>query len=609
MQNLIAIKCKAKFVSNILWVLILLLCSLRTWGQSNNEPDIANANTDVNNVLLANVESESSYAHIEPVNMDSQAGIAIIFKGTSDLHYYAKPETAPAPQYKLTVEAKSNDFTFGEPVFPLWKKFKDMLGNEVEVFVGNFKVFIPILSTSSTDTTSGKIEVTISGLACTSKICLSPFEKTLNTNIKWSQRNTWANISFEKAPVIEQTKNQVRQTASTQSIWFALGLAFIAGLALNIMPCVWPVLPLIVMRIVSQSKKSRRISITLGLSFCIGILLFFVILAGANIALQLIYGTVLQWGDQFRNPIFVSVMALLLVLLSLFMFGVFSITVPSAISSKQSSGNGYLSAVGMGLLAAVLSTPCSFGILAAAFAWAQSQPLKLATIGIMSIGIGMALPYFILTSIPGMLNSLPKPGRWMEIFKQGIGFILLIIAVKMILALPEALLSGVLYFAVVLSFSAWMWGTWIDFNTKPAKKWLVRFTALALAFVAGWTFLSNHKSLINWQSYDASEIEKAIDANQPVLIKFTADWCFSCQVAEKTVYSRKDIADLIKKKNILAIKADTTEKEFPATKALQQVFNEPGVPVTILLTPGSSTPIKFPGILFADKLKQQLEQL
>ena len=601
-------KCKGTFFSGKLWIIILSVAALSAWAQDTADPNSSNPVIDTNNVLLASTGEQFSFAHIEPARMNSKLGIAVIFIGTSDLHFYAKSETAPMPQYRLTVKSLSNDFTFGEPNYPQWKMFLDPEGKNVEVYMGNFTIFVPILSAISPQTTAGQVNVKISGLACTSMLCLPPFDKSLTANIDWNERQNWTNISF--VTNTDVTESSLPIATSTQPIWVALSLALLAGLGLNIMPCVWPVLPLIVMRIVSQSKKSRCVSIALGLSFCLGILLFFAILAGASITLHLIYGTALQWGDQFRNPLFVSVMALLLVLLSLFMFGVFNITVPSVISSRQSSGKGYFSAIGMGLLAAVLSTPCSFGILAAAFAWAQSQPPKMSTIGIMSIGVGMALPYFVLTSIPGLLNRLPKPGRWMELFKQGVGFILLIIAVKLIVALPEARTSGVLYFAVVLAFCAWMWGTWITYNTKPFKKWLVRITALALAAVAGWTFLTpSSVELINWQNYDASTIQNAINNNRPVLIKFTADWCFSCQVVEKTVYSRKDIADLIKEKNILAIKADTTEKHVPATIALRDIYNEPGVPVTVLYIPDQKEPIKFRGILFADHLKQQLEQL
>jgi thiol:disulfide interchange protein DsbD len=376
------------------------------------------------------------------------------------------------------------------------------------------------------------------------------------------------------------------------------------------MPCVWPVLPLIVMRIVEQAKQDKGKSIAMGFTFCLGILLFFASLAGANIILQVFYGTVLQWGDQFRNPAFVAGMALLLVVLAQFCFGVFTIGVPSSIAGKSSLGKGYSGAVGMGFLAAILSTPCSFAILAAAFAWAQAQPLLLATVAIMVIGIGMAVPYAILTSMPGLLKRLPKAGRWMELFKQAIGFVLLVIAVKLIGALPQTRRTGVLYFAVVLGFCVWMWGGWVSYNTKLSRKWLIRIIAMALAAAAGWSFLrAPAGERISWQNYDTDLIETAKIEGRPVLIKFTADWCLSCQAVEKIVYSRKDVAKLIKEKGVLAIKADTTTKDLPATFALKNVYNEPGVPVSMLFMPGEKESVRWRGMSFADELKALLEKL
>ena len=560
-------------------------------------------------VELARYEKEFSSAHLEPARMGEKPGVAVIFEGTDDLHYYAKAETAPAAGFELKVEAKSDDFGFGEAVFPKWNIFVDSLGNKVEVYAGRFTVFVPIKTvrapTKTTVIEAGDIEVKISGIACTSMLCLPPFEKTLRTRINWSQRDSWNQISFETA------SDTGRPTAGPgYSAWFALGLALLAGLSLNIMPCVWPVLPLIVMRIVEQAKAGRRQSAALGLAFCLGILLFFACLAGANIILQLFYGTVLQWGDQFRNPAFVAGMALLLIVLALFMFGVFTVTVPSSIASKSGSGKGYPGAVGMGLLAAVLSTPCSFGILAAAFAWAQTQRLPLGTLAIMVIGVGMAVPYAILTSMPGLLNRLPKAGRWMELFKQAIGFVLLLIAVKLIAALPEVRRISVLYFAVVLGFCVWMWSGWVTYNTKRTRKWLARIIAVVLAVTAGWAFLpAPAEELIQWQKYDAAAIETANVEGRAVLIKFTADWCWNCEIIEKVVYRRKDIAKLIEEKGVLAIKADTTVADYPAAIALKNKYKEPGVPVTILYIPGKEEPVRLHKIFFTKKLKGLLKKL
>jgi thiol:disulfide interchange protein len=601
-----AVISKYRLLTVVLWTVCVFTAACCASGQNSIEPG-STINSDVTtSIELARSEKEFSSARLEPARLDDKAGLAVIFEGSDDLHYYARPETATAPGFELKIKAQSAAFEFGPAVFPQWKIFTDTFGKKVEVYVGNFNVFIPIKASKSPDIKTMEVEVKISGQVCTSQKCLLPFEKTLQTKIDWSGRSSWKNISSTETG-IDKPKT-IKEP--DYSIPFALALAFVAGLSLNIMPCVWPVLPLIVMRIVEQAKAGKKQSIAMGLAFCLGILLFFASLAVANIILQIFYGTVLQWGDQFRNPAFVTAMVLLLVVLALLMFGVVNITVPSSIASKSGSGKGYSGAVGTGFLAAILSTPCGFGILAVAFGWAQAQHWSLATVVIMAIGVGMAAPYAILTSMPGLLNRLPKAGRWMELFKQGIGFVLLIIAVKLIGALPQIYRTNVLYFAVVLGFCVWMWSGWVSYNTKAARKWLTRMVAIVLLFAAGWVFLPTPAGeQISWQDYDSTVINNALAEARPVLIKFTADWCLSCQAVDKVVYHRKDIAKLIKEKAVLPIKADTTAKDYPATLALKNKYNEPGVPVTILFIPGAEEPVKFHEIFFAGKLKELLQEL
>jgi thiol:disulfide interchange protein DsbD len=569
-------------------------------------------------VELARSEDEYSSVHVEPARMGTKPGLAVMFEGTEDLHYYAKPETAPS-EFELKITAKSERLDFEDAVFPKWSIFRDPLERDVEVYVGDFTVFVPIKMPTPT---IGKydVEVKISGIACTSMVCLPPFEKTLSITIGLGRADSWRQITLETGA----EDKGAALTGPSYPIWFAFGLAFLAGLSLNIMPCVWPVLPIIVMRIVEQGRQGKGVpqtrksafggprgrSLAMGLVFCLGILSFFAVLAAANIVLRLAYGTALQWGDPFRNPIVVLGMSLLLIVLALFMFGVFTITIPSSIAGKSGSGKGYAGAAAMGFLAAILSTPCSFGILAAAFAWAQVQRLPLATLTMLIIGVGMAVPYAILTSMPRLLGKLPRAGRWMDLFKQTVGFILLIIAAKLVMALPEARRAGVLYFSIVLAFSVWVWSTWVGYGTKPVRKWLVRTLAAVLAIGAGWFFLpASGSELIDWQDYDAEAIEAALERETPVLIKFTAGWCTSCEVVERIVYARKSIAKLIQAKGVLAVKADTTETHYPATIALKNVYKEPGVPVSLLFVPGAEEPVRWRSFGFADELQKALEQI
>jgi thiol:disulfide interchange protein len=594
-----------KFTTITLWVISILAANKLASPQPEN---ISDANTSNTSLELVRYQNEFSTARLEAARMRTHIGIAVIFEGTNDIHYYAKSETAPAPGFELKVEAKSDVFEFGKPIFPKWHIFIDSLDNKVEVYSGKFTIFIPMKAAGAPAETAvekqGDVEVKISGIACTELVCLPPFEKILRARIDISDK-LLKEISLETP----QEKTQTAKGAAYPA-WFALLLAFIAGLTLNIMPCVWPVLPLIVMQVVKHAAKTGSKTVVMGFTFCCGILLFFASLAGANIILKLFYATVLQWGDQFRNQVFLTGMVLLLVALAMSMFGVFSIILPPSIAGKPASGKGYFGAIGMGFLAAILSTPCGFGVLAASFGWAQAQNLPVATVAIMVIGLGMAAPYAILTSLPGLLNRLPKAGRWMELFKQGIGFVLLVIAVKLVSALPEARRMNVLYFSVALAFCIWMWSSWVGYNTKKLQKYLIRIAAVAIAIAAGWIFLSVPAGqLIDWQDYNADTIENALAEGRPVLIKFTAKWCLACQAAEKMVYSREDIVNLIEQKDVLAIKADTTEKNFPATIALRNVYNEPGVPVSILCTPGQKEPTRWHGFLFADQLEKSLSKL
>jgi len=588
----------------ICWVAcVLLFCSLGYPAQQDVNTAPHTIKVDVVTISL-----EKQFDAVKP---GAQSALAVHFQLEKDWHFYASAETAPGEMNLKVTPSAEKYITFSEPVFPAGEMYFDKAsGQKLEVFSDRFVVYLPF-SAAVKDVPQAvdvPVSVGIEGAVCTDIQCRVPNFGQLSTTIKISTDAPMTKPKFNVPP--PQAKPKTTGGAASFALWFALGLAFLAGLSLNIMPCVWPVLPIIVMRLVEQAKENKSKSVFMGFAFCFGILLFFAALAVANIILQVFYGTVLQWGDQYRNPAFVAAMSLLLIVLALFMFGIFSITLPSSLAGKSAAGRGYGGSVGMGFLAAILSTPCSFAILAAAFAWAQSQPLMPATIAIMVIGVGMALPYALLVSMPGLLARIPKAGRWMDLFKQTIGFVLLIIAAKLITALPHERLANVLYFSVILAFCIWMWGTWVTFDTSPSRKWLIRIFAVALAVVTGFIFLSAPKAeLIAWQKYDAHTIQKARDENRPVLIDFTADWCLSCQVVDKTVFSRSDIAELIKEKNVLAIKGDTTLKDYPATIALKTVYKEPGVPLTLLYMPGSTEPIRWHGLAFGDELKSQLEKL
>lgn len=544
----------------------------------------------------------------ESVSPDSNSVIQIKFNLEKDWHFYADEKTAPQGT-NLKITAQGKEMIFSEPVFPKGQLYFDKVTNKkLAVYSGSFSVFIPFAADVNAKST--EVKVTIDGLSCSQQLCRkASYELSRKLDISKSAQMNNPKFSIPSQPS-QITATPVGSESLQTSASVALSLAIVAGLLLNVMPCVWPVLPIIVMRLVQQAQKSKTKSVIAGFAFAIGIILFFAALAAVSIILNLGFGLVFQWGDQFRSSAFIIAMALLMVVLALYMFGLFTFGLPASIAGQKGQRAGFAGSLGMGFLAAVLSTPCSFAILAFVIAWTQTQPIPLAAITILLIGVGMALPYVILTCLPGLLGKIPKPGRWMELFKHVTGFVLLAIGIKLLEAVQPEKIIDVLYYAVVLAVCVWMWGVWVQYNTQKSKKWLIRLAAVALAIYCGFIFLTEpKKGLISWQPYDAQIIASAQKNNQPVLIDFSADWCLSCKVLDKTVYSSAEIADLIKRKDVLAIKADTTRFDYPAAAALKEMYNEPAVPVTILLLPGQDTPIKLRGNLIRNKLIENLQTL
>jgi len=443
-------------MSNLLCVCAVGVTSLSCLAMAQTDGSSDRPTRAAGAVELVRYEDESSRADVQPARMNDRAGLAVVFEGTDDLHYYARSETAPAPHLHLQIEARADGIDFGKAVFPHWEMFNDQALGQVEVHVGDFVVFVPIANEPNELHTleTVDVEVKISGLACTSAICLTPFQKTLTATIAPAQAATWQQISLEAAAAETHEATQPasgtpaedeieRQTVLPYSTGVYYLLAIVAGLSINIMPCVLPVIPLILMRLIEQSKQSDGKRIVSGLAFCVGVVSFFAAFAVVSAVINLTTGSVLDLNSLFRYPAAVIVLFLAIVFFGLAMLDVVTLSLPSAITGRQGSGSGVAGSVGMGFFAGILSTPCSGALLGFVLVWAQTQPLLVSSTAIVLMGAGMALPYAIIVLAPSLLQRIPKPGHWMEIFKKSTGFLLFFIAAKLTLAaLPkERLLS------------------------------------------------------------------------------------------------------------------------------------------------------------------------
>ncbi|MFC1764834.1 protein-disulfide reductase DsbD family protein [Planctomycetota bacterium] len=583
----------------VLWV----LCILSPWA----------ATADTDSIELARLGEEYSQVRLATAARGDQRGIAAHFSGSEDMHYYATAGSEDIAFFQLEVTAQAEGMTWGETIYPPPGLFFDHAQNKnIEVYVGDFIVFLPIkqMPSQATDVT-----VTISAQTCTSDACLMPFDKEITLAID-RKTDTWPTLAIqEKQPPPPPSTEADAAAGTPQSTWLLFLLAIAAGMSINIMPCVLPVIPLIIMKLLEQSKQAGKQRIAAGMAFCIGIVAFFAVFAAITAIVQVVTGQGINPNDMYRYPNAAITLFLFIVFFGLVMLDVVPIVLPTALTGKDTSASSLAGSLGMGFFAGVLSIPCSGALLGFVLVWAQTQPLSISSLAFILIGVGMALPYAILISIPSLMSRLPKPGTWMVYFKKTCGFLLFFIAGKLTLAaIPDKdRLINVTLYGIVFAFCVWMWGMWVDFSTPPSKKRLIRGIALLLAVGAGFWLLPDTsppaESTLAWKHYDADLVQQALADERPVLLKFTADWCTNCKVVERKVYRDPDMVATIEQRNVLPIKADTTTKDMAATIDLVSVYGEAGnVPVTILLLPGQA-PHKLRGIDIGEDLLALLEPL
>jgi thiol:disulfide interchange protein DsbD len=397
----------------------------------------------------------------------------------------------------------------------------------------------------------------------------------------------------------------------THSLLAMLGLAFLGGLILNIMPCVLPVISLKILSFVKQSKEAPGQVRKLGLIYVLGVLVSFVVLAGIVIGIQIAGGNA-SWGMQFQNPTFLIAMTVLVTLVSLNLFGIFEVNLGGRVigAAGELAGQGGASgAFFTGVLATLLATPCTAPILAPALGFAFSQPPAIIALMFLAIGIGLAAPYLLLSFQPAWLRFLPKPGPWMERFKTIMGFPMLATTFWLFqlssnhLGKTGSFRFGI--FLVALALACWMWGEFVQ-RGKRLKALAFAVSAALVIASAGYAFARPKE--IQWQSWTPQAVTQARASGHPVLVDFTADWCLTCQANKKTSIDTASVQAKLKQVNAVTLVGDYTLKNDAITEELKR-FNRAGVPLVLVYPRDSNAaPIVLPEVLTPGTVIQALDQ-
>lgn len=385
----------------------------------------------------------------------------------------------------------------------------------------------------------------------------------------------------------------IGEVVTIESFWLAIGVALLAGLTLNIMPCVLPVIPIRILGIVEMAGQSRRRFVTMGLAFVAGMMLFFVGIAAINAVLKVTLARGFDLNELFQLQWVRVALSMIVIALAANLFGVFHVIVPAKVagleSQVQSAARGHFKSVAMGFMLAVLATPCSFAFLAAAMTYAQAASLPAGTVVILAVGVGMSTPHALLAAFPSLVDRLPKPGRWMELFKQGTGFVLLLVAVWLLGTLRGGGSSypfWVIAWGVILVFSLWMWAGWLRYDAPWRSKLLVRGLAVVLAAGTGIAMLAPPAPpLLEPRAWSPSAVAEARDAGRVAVVKFTATWCTKCLQQDAFIFNTEPVAERFSREDVAYFKADVATADTPAARWLKQHGYGVQIPLTLVYPP------------------------
>jgi DsbC/DsbD-like thiol-disulfide interchange protein/cytochrome c biogenesis protein CcdA len=396
------------------------------------------------------------------------------------------------------------------------------------------------------------------------------------------------------------------------TLLLALGLAFVGGMVLNLMPCVFPVVSLKILSFMQHSGDDPRRVRLHGLSFAGGVLLAFWILAGLLLALRAA-GEEIGWGFQLQSPPFVAAMAFLLFGLALSLAGVMDIGTSLTRVGAAEGRAGYRTSALNGMLATVVATPCTAPFMGAALGFALTQSATAALLIFTALGAGMAAPYVALSLWPALLRFLPRPGKWMVRFKQLMAFPLFATVAWLVWVFGHQTgVDGILRLLLGLTLAglaAWVWGSWWTLDAS----FRTRATAgvIAVALLASGLMLSaaaepvsrevtagkQSGSGVQWEPWSEERVAQLRAEGRPVFIDFTAAWCLTCKVNERVAFSSAEVTRIVSERNIAMLKADWTNRDAAITRALRS-FGRSGVPLYVLYEADpSAAPRLLPEIL------------
>ena len=546
-----------------------------------------------------------------------------------------------------SIEISAKGVHFGDPKWPEpIKEYSEALDLENLVFKGYFQIKLPVDSVDA-DYDTLTTQATFHYQACDNSICLAPssvtfgvgpigFNKKSNTasavgngsNLKKNGDSEQGNDEGSLANASETRPDNATNEGNSAGTLVLLLSALLGGLILNLMPCVLPVLSLKLFSLIKQAGESRKRLLMLGSATTVGILASFWLLAAIVAAVKAGGGNA-GWGMQFQSAGFIAFMVVILSAFAMSFFGVFEIWLPGNATTKMDSAGrkqGLAGAFFTGALLVLLSTPCSAPFLGTAMGFAFTASTPVLFLFFTAAGIGLALPYMLVSAFPSVLKVFPKPGAWMVTLQKVMGVLLLGTVAWLLWVVHEqagnygvAVFAVIAFLSVILSFA-------IGKIAPPGVAFIREVAAVVGSIVllaAFWFAFASPKyeaevnaifetraaQLITedgWYRYTPELIENFAKTGRTVFIDATADWCLTCKANEAAVLNREDFKHAMDSLNVARVKADWT-RETPEVTALLKSMGKSGVPAYAIYPSGdASKQIVLPELLTTNAIVEKI---
>ena len=542
-----------------------------------------------------------------------------------------------------SIEIAAQGIHFGEPKWPEpIKEYSEALDLENLVFKGHFQITLPIENVDA-DYDSLTTQATFHYQACDNSICLAPSQVTFGVgpvgfNKKRASRDDAGNMHGSATSTdangnangnaINAPSAAGNATEGAAGTFILLLSALFGGLILNLMPCVLPVLSLKLFSLIKQAGESRKRLLVLGTSTTLGILASFWALAGIVAAVKAGGGNA-GWGMQFQSAGFIAFMVVILSAFAMSFFGVFEIWLPGSATTKMDKAGrkqGFWGAFFTGALLVLLSTPCSAPFLGTAMGFAFTASTPVLFLFFTAAGVGLALPYMLVSAFPKVLKVFPKPGAWMVTLQKIMGVLLLgtvvwllwvvheqagnvgvgifaaisLLSIAMSFAIGNIAPPGVAFFREVLSVGGAVVILAIIWFAFASPKFEAEVDAI---------FKARSVQLVTedgWYRYTPELIEELAKSGRTVFIDATADWCLTCKANEAAVLNREDFKRAMDSLNVARVKADWT-RETPEVTALLRSMGKSGVPAYAIYPAGdASKQIVLPELLTTSAIVEKI---